>query len=180
MPNWCSNVLRIKGDPEELKKFDKKFKGFPSETAGEHRPTLRKYCFNALYPLPKREANNWYDWCIEHWGTKWDVYGEVDKTDTAVETELEYFFETAWAPPEKWLEYVSHLFPMLDFELTYWEPGCNFAGRMQYVDGEVGAHDECTYENAHDLLESVGHEEDWDVMMEAWKEAEEDVNAKDN
>ena len=40
-----------------------------------------------LYPIPAhidREApviagdrgENWYNWCVEHWGTKWDV-GEV-------------------------------------------------------------------------------------------------------
>ena len=48
------------------------------------------YLENILY----YHTSDWYDWCVENWGTKWD----------AVEVHFSYgntgiYFETAWSPP---------------------------------------------------------------------------------
>lgn len=40
-------------------------------------------------------AKSWYDWCYEHWGTKWNACHYRDVPD-----ELEVWFETAWGTPE--------------------------------------------------------------------------------
>ena len=42
-------------------------------------------------------ADNWYDWSLKNWGTKWNAYDasvEVDTKDT-----LEVDFSTAWSAP---------------------------------------------------------------------------------
>ena len=71
--------------------------------------------FNAVIPMPphsetffakgclgnedrlKYGKNNWYDWSIKNWGTKWN------SCETRLEDEeedfLEYTFNTAWAEP---------------------------------------------------------------------------------
>lgn len=178
MANWCSNVLRVYGSDEDIKTFDRKFKGFPARTAdavGEERPKIRKYCFNALYPLPKNQRENWYDWRIEHWSVKWDVWGDVQKVDTATDKELEYFFATPWCPPENWLQHVSSNFPRLTFEITYWEFNCNFAGRTRYQDGIVTDEQNRTNDDARDLLEAVGYVEEWEDLQECIKEAENEI-----
>ena len=86
----------------------------------------------------KNEANiekhgyaNWYDFCVEEWGTKWDVscYSEVAISDDG--NSLEAGFESAWGPP-------IGAYPKLEelgftVEAMYYEPGCAFCG--QWVDG---------------------------------------------
>jgi hypothetical protein len=69
---------------------------------------------------------NWYDWCVNEWGTKWDV--------DAIETiELEgdvdhitFGFDSAWSPPTGAMEYLMD--QGFTVRLYYYEPGMAFAG----------------------------------------------------
>ncbi len=84
-------------------------------------------------------ADNWYDWKIQHWGTKWDVEAElVEEGDDGY---LEYQFDSAWSPPVTWLEHVSQEYPTLRFLLKYEEDGCAFMGRAKAIGGVVD--DDC-------------------------------------
>lgn len=75
-------------------------------------------------------ADNWYDWCIKNWGTKWeptDIYCD----DWSFDFDWSYIsfsFETAWGPPESWVEYVNQKYPDLSFDWFYKEPGTRIAG----------------------------------------------------
>lgn len=41
--------------------------------------------------------NDWYNWCVENWGTKWDA---CEPTTVCDEDDcLSFEFDTAWAPP---------------------------------------------------------------------------------
>ena len=57
-------------------------------------------------------APTWYDWCIEHWGTKWNAYEneQIDK-DTIV-------FETAWSAPEPVMAQLAKMDP--NAEIEHW------------------------------------------------------------
>ena len=58
-----------------------------------------------IIPMPKEledttspsDMPNWYDWRIENWGTKWDIYNaQCDRMDAHT---LVMSFYTAWSPP---------------------------------------------------------------------------------
>jgi len=73
--------------------------------------------------LEKHGYRNWYDYCVNEWGTKWDVTGqEVNDIPNGVILT----FDSAWAPPtgayDKLLD--------LGFEVRamYYEPGMGFCG----------------------------------------------------
>lgn len=71
--------------------------------------------------------DNWYDWNIENWGTKWNVEVEYfEKSDTQFSCQ----FETAWVPPGIFLSKLQKLFPALDIKLTYELEGCNECGLL--------------------------------------------------
>ena len=73
--------------------------------------------------------DNWYDWCVENWGTKWDVGGEViDFEDTGDSVRLE--FDTAWCPPNGIYEKLVEEFPDISISWFYREEGQQFAGYL--------------------------------------------------
>ena len=134
MPNWCDNYLRVFGDKEEITRFREKAEAVVDgvETA---------LSLNNLHPLPKElegtestEKNNWYDWQIQNWGTKWDVEAVLEEEG---EDYLNYSFDSAWTPPIAWLKKVSADFPTLRFVLKYDEEGMGFFGRAIAQNGEV-------------------------------------------
>ena len=143
MPNWCNNTLYIraeeKEDMKELKDLLDKTLKFSKDN----------HCANnllsAIIPMPKelegttspKDKPNWYDWCNDNWGTKWDV----DCYETQMEDDyMEFGFDSAWAPPVPWLEKVARLFPKLKFSLKYDEPGMGFMGCAK---GRGNIVDEC-------------------------------------
>jgi len=133
MPNWCENKLGISGPEGELNLFLLRAKG------EEGKPLS----FQSLYPMPEELAGtsspgdspNWYDWRVQHWGTKWDV-GDVHAAEGSA-TSVEFSFDTAWAPPTALIEKVSEDFPGLRFRLDYAEMGMCFAGFEERQAGEL-------------------------------------------
>ena len=84
-------------------------------------------------PRPEEEEENWYNWSIENWGTKWDV-SECEIYEQSNE-EVQYNFDTAWGPPNEWLVETAKIYPDLKFVITYEECGCNFWGTKVFEEG---------------------------------------------
>ena len=70
-------------------------------------------------------ADNWYDWNLQNWGTKWDI--EVDDYFVS-DTEFECQFDTAWSAPTEFLHQLQKKFPNLDLRLTYLLEGSEDCG----------------------------------------------------
>jgi len=144
MPNWCENRVDISGEPEDVKKFmelvGKKFdfqkiipmpeelKGTtsPVRTEGEHAnmtPKRRKEL------LDKYGFDNWHDWALSNWGTKWPA----DGVQLVVNEEhyCRFMFMTAWCPPEGIYRKAKGLFPDLGISWFYDEPSMQFAGYLE-------------------------------------------------
>lgn len=77
--------------------------------------------------------DNWYDWSVANWGTKWDADGSVGFSPECTVVR----FDTAWAPPLEWLARVVALHPQGETLLAYAESGMGFFGTIRYVDGEI-------------------------------------------
>ena len=71
--------------------------------------------------------DNWYDWQVNHWGTKWDITGDVGVNDMDDET-CSLVFQTAWSPPEPIVVKLQEMFPDLTFYGGYVGEGWEFAG----------------------------------------------------
>ena len=144
MPNWCSNRLAVSTwckveDEAKARKQIEEFRD-KAKLIEEDGTEASSLCMNNLYPMPKElqdtkapsDEPNWYDWRVEHWGTKWDIDACLNYDD---EECLDYSFESAWSPPTAFLEKVSKDFPLLRFVLKYEEEGCGFLGRAIAKDG---------------------------------------------
>ena len=99
------------------------------------------------YSQPKEkllafEGNNWYDWNVRNWGTKWDV-GVSDNEkypDTSLDMEasdtLGYRFNTAWSPPIEAITKLSAQYPNLEMNLSF-EEEQGWGGEVEFLNGNA-------------------------------------------
>jgi hypothetical protein len=81
--------------------------------------------------VAKYGYSSWYDYCVNEWGTKWDV-GEDGASDIHPDgTMLNTYFDSAWSPPIGAYEKLEQLGFTVD--AYYYEGGMAFAGT--YSDG---------------------------------------------
>lgn len=59
-------------------------------------------------------AKDWYDWCIKHWGSKWNAYGSSNMKNSEPN---QLVFLSAWDSPEPVIQKLSQLYP--DFLLKH-------------------------------------------------------------
>ena len=154
MPNWCENTLLIKADNKnkEAVKDMKRLKSLLEETLQYYDDGAAHGLLGAIVAMPEAlegttapsDKPNWYDWCRDNWGTKWDV--DLDAM-TMNEYRMEFGFNSAWAPPIPWLEWVGKLFPNLFLCLTYDEPGMCFRGCACGIGDIVDECEEYEYES---------------------------------
>lgn len=78
-------------------------------------------------------ADNWYDWRIANWSTKWNAYDQIHDEGTNVVT-----FSTAWSTPEDAMIALSAKYPELTFVINFADEdfGHN-VGKYTVQDGEV-------------------------------------------
>lgn len=114
MPNWCANSTTFKHeDPEQITRLKTAF--------------LEDKLFTEFAPLPADIGEDWYHWCIENWGTKWDVDGSDDGVVDLKENEITLYFDTAWSPPLEFYIALENL--GFTVEGYYYEEGMNFVGK---------------------------------------------------
>ena len=115
MPNHCYNRLTVTTDNHGL------LIQMRDAALMEDEKLLEILC-----PFTKETDYKYdYDWCVENWGTKWDIF-DVDVI-SLVDDELELCFSTAWSPPVEAIRHGSDRYGF-DFELTYKEEGMMFIG----------------------------------------------------
>ena len=147
MPNYCNNVVEIQGPQHILKtlvdhRLDfMKIHPYPKEldiTAGregaDDSPEQRALVAAEEANLKKHGYKNWYDWCVNNWGTKWNAGGDNDDMQVDYDEDVGnqgialFQFDTAWAPPLGVLEKLMETHPELSIECRYHEPGVGFFG----------------------------------------------------
>ena len=140
MPNWCNNYLELEHeDPAMIERARKAFAegklleefcpvpaslhivagrvGDPDEQKKLEEDTARN--------IEVHGYGNWYDYCVNEWGTKWDVGGDGGMATEGV-NHIEMNFDSAWAPPIAAMEKFQDL--GFKVKLVYWESGMCFAG----------------------------------------------------
>jgi hypothetical protein len=159
MPNWCNNNIEITGPKNKLEELSKAcgeglfnhILPIPEELSGTQSPARDEDKKKNKALKEKHGYDNWYDWNVNNWGTKWDCSGEdsfyqneIKDGDTDFHGKLCLAFDTAWAPPIGiYEELIRKDFGVKAF---YYEPGMDFAGLWE--DGN----DDCitVHDHKHD------------------------------
>ena len=147
MPNWCNNNITINAPKKKIEKIIKAakkgnllnhFLPMPKEledtVAGPDAETKAEQ--DARDKLKEKHgAENWYDWRVHNWGTKWDIDVYPDSISRIDDETITFGFDSAWAPPIDAYNAVIDKHPDISITAYYHEPGMDFAG--EYADGTI-------------------------------------------
>lgn len=119
MPNYCYNYIIISSDEgESFEKFKKTL------NTADATGNVVEFSFHQTVPRPESEGENWYNWNIGNWGTKWDAcWPTVEIADD----EVIITCETAWEPPIQWARFAAENFNLC-IRIEYEEPNNAFQG----------------------------------------------------
>jgi len=138
MPNWCNNTITISGPKNKITKL------YTEAKAGNG-------LLQSMYPMPKELENttspapkegepqplvdgydNWYDWRVNNWATKWDV--DVENLELSEDgTNISGWFDSAWSPPTGAYEQFLAKNEDCSIKALYYEGGMDFGG--EWFDG---------------------------------------------
>ena len=148
MPNWNSNELVLTGDKDKIEAAIADI--CPKDERGDLNDD--EIHFGVAVPMPEGlkdgsspyrgdetrskylislyGSDNWYDWAVKNWGTKWSHMELEAGWDEREPDNASWIgsFETAWGPPEEWLKKLAPKHPDVTFSLAYAEPGMGFEG----------------------------------------------------
>ena len=194
MPNWCNNYLELEhDDPEMITRAKKAFaEGKLLEEFcpvpeslhivagrvgdGDEQKKLEE---DTARNIATHGYGNWYDYCVNEWGTKWDVGGEGDQATQVGPTDLRMNFDSAWAPPVPAMDKFQNL--GFKVKLVYWESGMCFCGLFDengddYYDYSDMTADELEAEINPEIDDCMGIVENLRTWEEENSEDEENID----
>jgi hypothetical protein len=143
MPNWCNNYLELEHeDPAMIERAKRAFADgrlldefvpvpkdlhiVAGRVGADDNPEQIELEAQEKANLEKHGYATWYDYCVNEWGTKWDVGGDGDQASQDSPTDLRMNFDSAWAPPIHAMEKFQDL--GFKVKLVYWESGMCYCG----------------------------------------------------
>lgn len=141
MPNWCNNKLTIRHkDAQVIADLHETICNDDDSGLFQHIKPMPENIFRGLLGNEEREEcerkgiPNWYDWCCENWGTKWEACHLIEYQEDAHTLQLS--FDTAWSPPDPIFQALTE--KGFEVEAYYVEYGMGFAGEYHSdADGNV-------------------------------------------
>ena len=179
MPNWCSNTIEIEGTKEQINKFV----SFLEENGGKNWFSFFRPCPQELTDtvsgfvgedkqaaheaqqksnIEKYGHSDWYSWCVENWGTKWNCdaqdWMKVENPNED-EASVTFWFDSAWSPPTALYEFIESNSEFI-VTASYLEEGMSFVGQF------TGGMDECYEFSDVDSLEDIPEElvDEWNLV----------------
>ena len=187
MPNWCNNYLELEHEnPAMIERAKKAFAegkllaefvpipedlhivaGRVGDDEDQKQKDLKA---QEEVNVAKHGYMNWWDYCVNEWGTKWDVGGEGDQARLDGPNHISMNFDSAWAPPVPAMEKFMDL--GFKVKLIYWESGMCFCGLF---DENGDDYYDYTDMSADEIAETINSEIDECMCItESIREWEED------
>lgn len=167
MPNHCDNFLEISGKPKLINKLMKQVEITESEATAQHEKTI--FSCHKIIPRPIDKNDDWYDWNITNWGSKWDCYDiQEEGGDTWEKGYWTLYFNTAWSPISEVISELARQHPKLRIHYRYYEGGADFWGKETYEGGKQVSYEggELSNSSCEIKTEAFGNEHHYCRMCE--------------
>ena len=153
MPNHTDNRVVLSHDDSQM--IDKIYNIMNTEDT--------ELC-QAILPMDEKllGGGDWYEWRLDNWGTKWDIYDSTcDRIDANT---LQLLFYTAWSPPTGIFDKLVEM--GYDVSARYLDEGWMYIG--MYNNGET-----TDFNNVEDVISECPElDEEFDIrdMVEEMKD----------
>lgn len=166
MPNWCSNCLTLQHDDPKMIRRAKdafadgrlldEFIPVPPELKITSAPGTNDADLKRQYESNQIQHGyqTWYDFCVNEWGTKWDV-GRGDGINDFDDHMLCVYFDSAWSPPVEAYKKLEELGFRVD--AMYYEPGMGLCGKYDEFGDDFY---DISNMNVSDVIDTVPQELD--------------------
>lgn len=139
MPNWCFSTLDITGPKDEIKSIVateldfEKILPTPVDLDSETCVCSMMTEFQRQANLAIHGCEDWYDWCVSNWGTKWTA----ENLELAMinDTTIQVTMDTAWSLPIPLLKKLSAEHPNTTISLDCEEEAGFFVGDCTILNG---------------------------------------------
>ena len=185
MPNWCNNTVELyHEDPAMIERARRAFNDgalinefipVPEElqiVAGrvgdDNDPKQIELEAAEQRNREKYGYTTWYDFCVNEWGTKWDIGADGCPADD-IPGGLMLTFDSAWSPPIGAYEKLEEM--GFSIRAMYYEPGMAFAGIWENGDDQFYEYGGLTSEQIREELPEV-LDEAWNISEDVamWEE----------
>ncbi len=142
MPNHVTNIIQLRGKAEEI---DAIKSAIQEDSAG-----LGSIDFEKIIPMPshifrgdlgRKEyelygKNNWYDWSVANWGTKWNAYGFREFAGELNRNTIQFL--SAWGAPHPVIQKLSEMYPTITVEHQWADEDIGYnCGQRIYQGGVI-------------------------------------------
>ena len=189
MPNWCNNYLELEHeDPAMIERAKTAFADakllaefcpvpeslhiVAGRVGDDNDEAQKKLEEDTARNLEVYGYGNWYDYCINEWGTKWDVGGD-GVTAEIEDGRITTSFDSAWSPP---IQAYEKLIGMgFSIRAYYYESGMNFAGIWEDGDDAFYNLEESSEEVREQIPEVLDDMFGISDSMAEWEEENADI-----
>ena len=141
MANNVTNIIELRGKPERVQEL--------LNAIGNDEYGSGSISFEKIIPMPgnlymgaiSRDGtlpyakNNWLDWSLANWGSKWDAYGFDNRPKETPDSTL--WFLSANQPPHPVIQHLSEMFPDVVMEHLWADANLGYGcGTCTYKAGQ--------------------------------------------
>jgi len=119
--------------------------------------------------IEKYGTDNWYNWQVNAWGTKWNAYEQDDKENGVIK------FQTAWSTPVNIIRLLSLKYPEAEFNVRFADEdfGHN-VGEYTFKNGEEVYEDVPEGGSIEAYMMAADVQNDWDYIVARIEEIDEE------
>lgn len=143
MPNHITNILSFENIPYE--KTKEILEVIKNDEFG-----IGSIDFNRIIPMPehifkgnlgreereKYGCDNWYDWSIKNWGTKWNAYEFIPHDSNEESNQIK--FCTAWDTVPPIIRVLSEMYPDVIVKIQWANEDFGYnVGVCEYINGSI-------------------------------------------
>lgn len=134
---YKKDIKYYESNPDKLKNNIDNFNGLIDFDDKKHFNSLAELGKQYIENIKKYGYPQWYDWCVENWGTKWNVEDDVDVSYNKNTDEYDITFDTAWSVPSGIVEKYSEFCNDEEFYWEYEDEDYDGTHILRKINGEI-------------------------------------------
>lgn len=134
---YKKDIKYYESNPDRLKNNKDNFNGLIDFDDKKHFNSLAELGKQYIENIKKYGYPQWYDWCVENWGTKWNVEDDVDVSYNKNTDEYDITFDTAWSVPSGIVEKYSEFCNDEEFYWEYEDEDYDGTHILRKINGEI-------------------------------------------